>query len=102
MSWMFDGTSKFNQDLTIWQALNDDLNKSVLNHCRDLKDLTPEYIESYLSKRGLKLKEQLKDLQTIHTDSFSIPIEQYRLLSNFKELKDKLETKLIDRERSII
>jgi surface protein len=108
MECIFEDTKNFNRDLTIWQALNDDLDESVLEHCSDLKDLTSEYINNYLSKRELELREELtktgrlgllkthsarkkKDLQTIDTDSSSIQVRQYELLSNFKVLKDRLE-----------
>jgi hypothetical protein len=104
MNNMFKEARSFNQDLTIWQALSNDLDYIALNYC---KDLTPEYINSYISKKELELREKLtseagltktgrlgrkkKDLETIHTDSFSIPIRQYRLLSNFKALKNRLQ-----------
>jgi surface protein len=95
MTSMLFEASNFNQNLTIWQALNDNLGESILNYC---EDLTSDYIESYLSKKELELKEELtktgrlglkKDLQNI--DSSSIQVKQYRLLSNFKALKDRLQ-----------
>jgi hypothetical protein len=108
MQYMFNEAKSFNQDLTIWQILKDDLDESVLKYC---EDLTSEHISNYLSKKELELKEQLtktgclglkKDLQ--NTDNSSIRVRQYELLSNFKELKDKLQAKQvleIGREKNI-
>jgi surface protein len=108
---MFRNTKNFNQDLTIWQAYNNDLDDTVFLRSASLikycTNLTNDYINSYLSKKELELKEELtktgrlglkKSLQ--NTDNFSIQVKQYELLSNFrtlkelvlrKELKDKLE-----------
>jgi surface protein len=93
--------SLFNQDLTIWQALSDSLDDTVLTHC---KELTSECIESYLSKKGLKLKEQLTKTGCLGLKKDVDKIKQYKLLSNFKAIKDKLERKQvleIGRERYI-
>jgi surface protein len=102
MSQLFKDVVNFNQDLTIWQALNDDLDSTVFLRSASLikycGDLSSDYIDSYLFKKELELKEQLtktgrlglkKDLQNI--DSSSIQVSQYRLLSNFKALKDRLQ-----------
>jgi quinolinate synthase len=104
MNFMFKEAKNFNQNLTIWQALKDNLDDTVflrsaslIKYCGSLKDLSPEYINSYLSKRELELKKQLtktgrlglkKNLQTTHTDNSSIQVAQYKLLSDFKALKD--------------
>jgi hypothetical protein len=80
---ILNGVKNFNQDLTIWQALSDSLDESVLDYC---EDLTPEHIESYLSKKELELREKLKDVNKV---------TEYKLLSNFRTLKELVLRKAI-------
>jgi surface protein len=79
-------TKEFNQDLTIWQAFNDSLDESVLKYC---EDLTSAYINNYLSKKELELREELTSGVSLTKNADKI--KQYKLLSNFKAIKDKLQ-----------
>jgi surface protein len=85
---IFENTVNFDQDLTIWQALKDNLDITALNYC---KELTSECIESYLSKKELELREELTKTGCLGLKKDVDKVTGYQLLSNFKELKDRLE-----------
>jgi surface protein len=85
MSGILSNTKSFNQDLTIWQALSDSLDSTVLTYC---KNLTSDYINSYLSKKELELKEELTKTGRLGLKKSVDKVTEYKLLSNFRTLKE--------------
>jgi surface protein len=92
---IFENAKKFNQDLTIWQAFNNSLDESVFLRSASLikycENLTPSYIDSYISKKELELREKLTKTERLGLKKDVDDVKKYRLLSDFKELKDRLE-----------